>query len=166
MRKYILLLIALVSFTVNAAELSYEEAFDSIKAIPNMKGVEGTMISGHNDFKSLGITDGQLIVWDNESGNYNETAVYGNTLYRIMGALPAADLIQGSMSDQTIFVIFARKVANGSNRILILSDSAHDGFTGALIGYIDDQHLSVLRNAILMKNCDGGTSIYLRAMQF
>lgn len=39
--------------TANA--ITYEEAFDSIKAIPNMKGVEGTEISSRNVLAQLAL---------------------------------------------------------------------------------------------------------------
>lgn len=62
--KKILLLLALSSgIAMSANALTYEEAFDTIKAIPNMKGVDGTEISGHNDFGVIGVTNSQLLVW-------------------------------------------------------------------------------------------------------
>ncbi len=166
MRK-IFLLITLAFGLANAASaLTYEEAFDAIKAIPNMKGVHGSLVSGNNDLGDIGITDGQTIVWYGETGAGHETEVYGNALYKIMGELPASEIIKGMMNDQTIFVIFARPVGKDSNRILILSDSAGAGFTGALIGNIRDADLAQLRKAILIPRETGGTALYLNAMNF
>lgn len=166
MKKFILLFMLALSLAINVKAMTYEEAFDSIKAIPNMKGVQGTLISGGNDFASLGITDGQLILWDGETGLNKETAVYGNTLYRIMGQLPVSEMVQGLMNDQTIFSIFATPISADKNRILILSDSAADGFTGALIGYINNKDLAALRQAILIPAEAGGTAVYLKALKF
>lgn len=166
MKKFILLFMLALGLAINVKAMTYEEAFDSIKAIPNMKGVQGTLISGGNDFASLGITDGQLILWDGETGLNKETAVYGNTLYRIMGQLPVSEMVQGLMNDQTIFSIFATPISADKNRILILSDSAADGFTGALIGYINNKDLAALRQAILIPAEAGGTAVYLKALKF
>ena len=166
MRK-IFLLIALALGLANAASaLTYEEAFDAIKAIPNMKGVQGTLVSGHNDFAGIGVTDGQMMVWYGETGAGHETEVYGNALYRIMGELPASEVVKGMMNDQTMFVIFARPVGKDSNRILILSDSAGAGFSGALIGNISDADLAQLRKAILLPRESGGTALYMNALNF
>ena len=164
MRKILLLLMLALGLADAASALTYEEAFDSIKAIPNIKGVQGTLVSKYNDFASIGITRGQLVVWSGEAGH--ETEAYGNRLYKIMGELPASELIRGMMTDQTIFVIFARPVGKDSNRILILSDSAGAGFTGALLGYICDAELAQLRKAILVPREQGGTALYLNAMNF
>lgn len=148
----------------NINAMTYEEAFNEVKAIPNMKSVHGTMISGDNDFSSIGVTDVELMVWSGETAS--ETGIYGNTIYKIMGEMPASELIKGMMNDQTIFVIFAKKVAENSNRLLILSDSAGAGFTGAMIGYITDNILNDLRNSILTPRPEGGTAVYINAMNF
>lgn len=166
MKKIILLLILVLGLATGAKALTYQEAFDSIKAIPNMKGVQGTLISGHNDFATIGITDGKLILWDNETGLDRETAVYGNTLYKIMGELPAAEIIQIQANDQNILAIYATHISADDNRILILSDSARDGFTGALIGHINNKDLQTLRTAILVPIPGGSTAIYINALNF
>lgn len=164
MKKILLLLALAFGMAVSANALTYEEAFESIKAIPEMKGVDGTEISGHNDFRSIGVTNGQLLLWDGEKGS--QTGVYGNAIYKIIGELPAAEMIQCKMKDSSIFAIFAKPVSKNSNRIIIFSDSAYAGFTGALIGYISDDALSALRTAILIPRPDGGTALYLNAMNF
>ena len=163
----LLTIIAIAICTIfNANAMTYEEAFDSIRALPHMKGVNGTMISGDNDFVSLGITHAQLILWDGETNLDNETEVYGNQLYQIIGELPVSEMVQGRMFVGSIFAIFAKPISKDSNRILILSDSAGAGFTGALIGYINDSHLESLRQAILAPREGGGTSVYLKALNF
>lgn len=83
-----------------------------------------------------------------------------------MGELPPAELVKGMLNDQTIFVIFAKKVSENSNRILILSDSAGAGFTGAIIGYIADPELNALRNSILTPRPTDGTALYINVMNF
>lgn len=164
MKKIYLLLVMALGMAMSANALTYEEAFDSIKAMPNIKGVEGTEISGHNDFRSIGVTDGQLLVWSGERNM--QTEVYGNEIYRIIGELPASEMIQCKMTDNAIFAIFARPVSKDSNRIIIFSDSAYAGFTGALIGYISNEALNALRTAILIPRQEGGTALYLNAMNF
>ncbi len=164
MKKFLLLITLVLGRVLSVSALTYEEAFDSIKAIPDMKGVDGTEISGHNDFASIGVTDGQLLVWQGERGG--QTEVYGNTIYKIIGELPASEIIQCRMSDSAIFAIFAKPISNGSNRIIIFSDSAYAGFTGALIGYISDDALNSLRTAILVPRQVGGTALYLNVMNF
>lgn len=164
MKKICLLLALVLSMAVNMNAITYEEAFNSIKALPEMKGVEGTVISDDNDLAYIGITNRELVVWSGEVSG--QTAPYGDALYKIMGELPAAELIKGMLNDQTIFVIFAKKVAENSNRILILSDSAGAGFTGAIIGYIADPELNALRNSILSPRPTGGTALYINAMNF
>lgn len=52
------------------------------------------------------------------------------------------------MTESAIFAIFAKPVSANTNRIIILSDSAYAGFTGALIGYISNDALNALRSAI------------------
>ena len=64
MKKILLLLALAFGMAVSANALTYEEAFESIKAMPQMKGVEGTEISGHNDFRSIGVANGRLLLWD------------------------------------------------------------------------------------------------------
>ena len=165
--KKIFSLIAIILFMANSTmAFTYEEAFDSIKALPHMKGVNGTMISGDNDFVSLGITHAQLIVWDGETSFDKETEVYGNEIYKLIGELPVDEMIQGRMSDGSIFAIFAKSISKDTNQILILSDSAGAGFTGALIGRIDDNNLEALRQAILVPREGGGTAIYLNVLNF
>ncbi|MCM1076242.1 MAG: hypothetical protein NC411_02640 [Bacteroides sp.] len=166
MRKIIILAIIAICSIVSVKAISYEEAFDSIKAMPNMKGVKGTLISGNNDFSALGITNAQMILWTGETGSGNETEVYGNSLYGLIGELPASEMIQARMTDSSILAIFAKPISKDSNRILILSDSAGAGFTGALIGYINDRDLNSLRQAILTSREGGGTSVYLNALNF
>ncbi|MCM1292871.1 MAG: hypothetical protein NC230_04750 [Bacteroides sp.] len=144
--------------------MTYEEAFDSIKTIPNMKGVQGTEISGSNDFASLGITDGQLILWDNETAK--ETEPYGNRIYALMGQLPVSEMVQGRMYGNSIFAIFAKPVSPDKNRIIILSDSAEGGFTGALIGNINDINLSALRGALIKPIEGGGMGVYYNVLNF
>lgn len=39
-------------------------------------------------------------------------------------------------------------------------------FTGALIGYISNNALNALRTAILIPRQEGGTALYLNAMNF
>ncbi len=164
MKNFCLLLAFVLGMAVNMNAITYEEAFNSIKAMPQMKGVEGTVISDDNDLAYIGISDGELVMWSGEVSG--QTAPYGNALYKIMGELPAAELIKGMLNDQTIFVIFAKKVSENSNRILILSDSAGAGFTGAIIGYIADPELNALRNSILIPRPTGGTALYINAMNF
>lgn len=164
MKKIYLLLVMALGMAMSANALTYEEAFDSIKAMPNIKGVEGTEISGHNDFRAIGVTDGQLLVWSGERNM--QTEVYGNEIYRIIGELPASEMIQCKMTDNAIFAIFAKPVSKDSNRIIIFSDSAYAGFTGALIGYISNEALNALRTAILIPRQEGGTALYLNAMIF
>ena len=145
--------------------ITYEEVFDSIKAIPNMKGVEGTEVSGHNAFGAIGVTNSQLLVWSGEKGG-RETEAYGNVLYKMIGELPAAEMIQCKMTESAIFAIFAKPMSADTNKIIILSDSAYAGFTGALIGYISDDALNALRTAILIPRQEGGTALYLNALNF
>lgn len=164
MKKILLLLALAFGMTVSANALTYEEAFESIKAMPQMKGVEGTEISGHNDFGSIGVTNARLLLWDGEKGG--QTGVYGNAIYKIIGELPAAEIIQCKMTDSSIFAIFAKPESKNKNRIIIFSDSAYAGFTGALIGYISDEALNSLRTAILIPRPEGGTALYLNAMNF
>lgn len=95
-----------------------------------------------------------------------ETEAYGNVLYKIIGEMPAAEIVQCKMTGSAIFAIFAKPVSADSNRIIILSDSAYAGFTGALIGYISNDALTALRTAILIPRPDGGTALYLNAMNF
>lgn len=166
MKKVLIFTIMALCMTVSASAITYEEVFDSIKSLPQMKGIDGTMISGDNDFVSLGITHAQMMLWDGETAYDRETEVYGNEIYKLIGGLPANEMIQGRMSGGAIFAIFAKPVSKDSNRILILSDSAGAGFTGVLIGYINDTNLEALRQAILMPRDGGGTSVYLRALNF
>ena len=165
MKKIILLLALVFGMAMSANALTYEEAFDSIKAIPHMKGVNGTEIGDHNDFGAIGVTNSQLLVWYGEKGG-RETEAYGNVLYKMIGSLPASEMIQCKMTDSAIFAIFAKPVSNGSNRIIIFSDSAYAGFTGALIGYISTEALNALRTAILIPRQEGGTALYLNVMNF
>lgn len=151
---------------INAGALTYEEAFSSIKSMPQMKGVDGTLVSGDNDFSSIGVTDGKIILWNNESGQGNETGVYGDSIYRIMAALPVSEIVQCRIGDGNLMAIFARPQSGGTNRILILSDSAGAGFTGAIIGNISNENLNALRKAILLPRDGGGTAIYLDAINF
>ena len=166
MKKLIFLIVMAVSLTMSAMAVTYEEAFESIKGMPHMKGVEGILVSGQNDFIALGITHAQLILWDGETAFDKETEVYGNKIYKLIGELPADEMVQGRMSGSSIFAIFARPISKDINQILILSDSAGAGFTGALIGRIDNNDLDALRQAILTPREGGGTSIYLRALNF
>ena len=165
MKKILLLLALAFGMAMTANALTYEEAFDSIKAIPNMKGVDGTEISGHNLFEAIGVTNAQLLVWSGEKGG-SETEAYGNVLYKMVGELPASEIIQCKMTDSAIFAIFAKPVSTDSNRIIILSDSSYAGFTGAIIGYITNDALNALRTAILIPRQDGGTALYLNALNF
>lgn len=144
--------------------MTYEEAFDSIKAIPGMKGVQGTQISRSNDFASIGIVDGQLILWSGESAE--ETEPYGNKIYAIMGELPVSEMVQGRMFGNSIFAIYAKPISADKNRIIIFSDSAYAGFTGALLGYINNEDLAALRTAIIKPNEAGGMGIYFNVMNF
>ena len=164
MKKFWLLFMLAFGMTITANALTYEEAFDSIKAIPNMPGVEGTEVSGNNDFQAIGVTDGRLFVWNGERGG--QTGVYGNALYKVMGELPASEMIQCKMTDNALFAIFAKPDSKGSNSIIILSDSAYAGFTGVLIGSISDESLNALRTAILVPRQEGGTALYLNVMSF
>lgn len=164
MKKILFLLAFAFGLAMTANALTYEEAFASIKAMPDMKGVEGTEVSGQNDFNSIGVTDGQLLVWFGERNS--QTGVYGNAIYKLIGELPASEMIQCKMTDSAIFAIFAKPVSKDSNRIIIFSDSAYAGFTGALIGYISNEALNALRTAILIPRQDGGTALYLNAMNF
>lgn len=165
MKKILLLLALSLGMAMSANALTYEEAFATIKAIPNMKGVDGTEIRGHNDFSAIGVTDSQLLVWYGEKGG-RETEAYGNVLYKMVGELPASEMIQCKMTDSSIFAIFAKPVSKDSNRVIILSDSSYAGFKGALIGYISNNALNALRTAILIPRQEGGTALYLKAMDF
>ena len=166
MKKIIPLIVTVFCLTVSANALTYEEAFETIKAMPHMKGVEGTLVSGDNDFAAIGVTNAQLIVWDGETLYDNETEVYGNELYKMIGSLPVSEMVQGRMSGSSIFAIFAKPVSEYENRIIILSDSGGAGFTGVLIGYINSKNLSALRQAILTPRPEGGTALYLNALNF
>ncbi len=103
-------------------------------------------------------------MWHGEKGD--QTGVYGNAIYKIIGELPVSEMIQCRMSDSTIFAVFAKPVGKDSNRIIIFSGSAYAGFTGALIGNISDEALNLLRAAVLIPREEGGTSLYLNAMNF
>lgn len=166
MKKTLMMIIMAICTVISANAMTYEEVFDSVKAMPEMKGVDGTMISGGNDFASIGITQARLILWSGETAYDRETAVYGNEIWRLMGGLPADEIVQGRISDSAIFAIFAKPISKDNNRVLILSDSAGDGFTGVLIGFIDDTSLESLRQAILTPRQGGGTTMYLPALNF
>lgn len=165
MKKILILFALAFGIVLTANALTYEEAFDSIKSIPHMKGVDGTEISSNNDFGAIGVTDGELILWDGEKGG-KETEAYGNVIYKMIGKLPAPEMIQCKMTDSAIFAIFAKPVSENINRILILSDSAYAGFSGALIGYISNDALNGLRKAILIPRQEGGTALYLNVLNF
>lgn len=164
MKKVLLLLALAFGMAMSASALTYEEAFDSIKAMPGIKGVDCTEVSGHNYFDAIGVTDSQLLLWSGEKGS--QTAAYGNAIYKIIGELPASELIQCKMTDSAIFAIFAKPESPTSNRIILFSDSAYAGFTGALIGYISNDALNALRSAILIPRPDGGTAVYLNVLNF
>ncbi len=164
MKKILILLTLAFGMAMSADALTYEEAFDSIKAIPSMKGVDGTEVSGYNDFEAIGVTNGKLLVWYGEKDSQTET--YDNVIYKMIGELPASEMIQCKMTDSAIFAIFAKPVSADSNRIIIFSDSAYAGFTGALIGYISNDALNALRTAILVPRQEGGTALYIKAMNF
>ncbi len=166
MKKIFSILAVLLCMTFNANALTYEEAFDSIKALPQMKGVDRELITGDNDFKSLGITDFQLVVFTGEHDK--ETAPYFNEIYNIIGQFSPTEMVQSYMSSITgsIMAIFAKPVSDESNRILILADSAGSGVTEAVLGYIDNDSLESLRNAILVQRPSGGTAIYLNVANF
>lgn len=164
MKKILFLLTLVFGMAISANALTYEEAFDTIKALPQMKGVQGTEINGNNDFAAIGVTNAELVLWDNEGPK--QTEIYGNAIYRVMSELPVSEIIQCKMTDSAIFAIFAKPVSSNSNRIIILSDSAYAGFTGALIGYISNDALNALRSAILIPRQDGGTALYLNVMNF
>ncbi len=166
MKKLFSLIAMTFCMAFSALAITYEDVFESIKAMPNMKGVDETMISGDNDFIALGITHAQLIVWSGETYFDKETEVYGNEIYKLIGELPVDEMVQGRMSYGSIFAIFAKPLSKNSNQILILSDSAGAGFTGALIGKIDDTNLEALRQAILTPREGGGTTLYLKALNF
>lgn len=165
MKKILILFALAFGMAVSANALTYEEAFDSIMSIPQMKGVDRTEISGQNIFGAIGITNGELLVWDGEKGG-KETEAYGNVIYKMIGELPASEMIQCKMTDSAIFAIFAKPLSDNTNRILILSDSAYAGFSGALIGYISNDALNGLRTAILIPRQEGGTAMYLNVLNF
>lgn len=164
MKKIVLLLTLAFGVAISANALTYEEAFDAIKALPQMKGVQGTEINGHNDFAAIGVTNAELVLWDNECPK--QTEIYGNGIYRVMGELPVSEMVQGRMYGNSIFAIYAKPISAEKYRIIILSDSAEAGFTGALLGYIDNESLAVLRKAIIKPNETGGMGIYVNAMNF
>ncbi len=166
MKKIFSILAMLLCMAVNANALTYEEAFDSIKALPQMKGVDRELLTSDNDFKQLGITDVQLVVWTGEY--HKETAPYFNEIYNIIGQFSPTEMIQCYMSSITgsIMAIFAKPVSENSNRILILADSAGSGVTEALLGYIDNENLALWRNAILVQRPTGGTAIYWNVANF
>ncbi len=166
MKKIFSILALLYCLAFNAEALTYEEAFDSIKALPQMKGVDRELITGDNTFKPLGITDVQLVVWDGERDR--ETAPYFNEIYKIIGQFSPTEMVQSYMSSITgsIMAIFAKPASDNSNRILILADSAQSGVTEAVLGYIDNDSLESLRNAILVQRPTGGTAIYLNVANF
>ncbi len=164
MKKIVVMIAMVLAMAINANALTYEEAFDAVKSLPDMQGVDDTLVAGDNDFSELGITDAHIIVWSGE--NETETAAYGNPIYKIIGELPVDEMVQGRMADGSLFAIFAKPVSENSNRIIILSDSARAGFTGALIGYINDSNLEALRNAILTSREGGGTGVYLKVLNF
>lgn len=164
MKKILLLLVLGLGMAMSASALTYEEAFDSIKAMPHMKGVDETEVSGHNDFGAIGVTNGKLLVWYGERDS--QTGVYGNAIYKLIGELPASEMIQCKMTDSVIFAIFAKPLTKDSNKIIIFSDSAYAGFTGALIGNISNEALNALRTAILVPRQGGGTALYINAMNF
>lgn len=164
MKKFFVLIALAYGLAVSANALTYEDAFDSIKALPGMKGVEQSQVKGHNDVAAIGVYDAQLTVWYGERGP--QTEAYGNALYKVIGQLPVSEMIQCSMTDSSIFAIFAKPVSKGSNRIIIFSDSAYAGFTGAMIGYISDDALAALRSAVLIPREGGGTTLYVKALTF
>ena len=165
MKNILLLLAVAIGISMSANAITYEEAFDSIKTIPGMKGVEGAEISGINDFGSIGVTNSRLVLWYGEKGG-RETEAYGNVIYKMIGQLPASEMIQCKMTNSAIFAIFAKPMSTGSNRIIIFSDSTSAGFSGTIIGDISDEALNALRTAILIPRPDGGTALYLKAMNF
>ncbi len=65
-----------------------------------------------------------------------------------------------------IAYILSKPISDNSNRILILADSAGSGVTEAVLGYIDNDSLESLRNAILVQRPTGGTSIYVNVANF
>ncbi len=166
MKKIFSIIALLFCLALKANALTYEEAFDSIKALPQMKYVDRELITGDNDFKPLGITDVQLVVFDGEY--HKETAPYFNEIYRIIGQISPTEMIQSYMSSITgsIMAIFAKPISYYSNRILILADSAESGVTEAVLGYIDNDSLESLRKAILVQRPTGGTAIYLNVANF
>lgn len=164
MKKILLLLALAFGLAMSSKALTYEEAFDAIKAIPQMKGVEGTEVSGQNDFGAIGVTGAQVQIWSGERDS--QTGVYGNIVYKLIGELPASEMIQCKMKDSAIFAIFAKPISDNLNRIIIFSDSAYAGFSGAIIGYISNDALNSLRTAILVPRQNGGTALYLNAMNF
>lgn len=123
MKKIFSLIAMIFCMAFGSMAFTYVDAYESIKALPHMKGVEGTMVSGDNDFVSLGITHAQLIVWDGETSFDKETEVYGNEIYKLIGELPVYEMVQDRMSDGSILAIFAKPTLKDMNQILILSST-------------------------------------------
>ena len=148
MKKILLTLAVLLSAVVGANALTLKDAFEKIKALPDLKGV----ISDNKKDVSEGwagaipFEDVSFTIKAHQVGN-DQTVFYGTNIMELMSRLPENQLLLHGSNQQNLIYIYAQPVeGTDMSEVLMVIDQAYQGKTTAVLGKVNNQSVKALAN--------------------
>ncbi len=165
MKRILTVVLLAIATVASTMALTYEEAYDSIKSMPNMQGVRQ---NSYPKISSLGISNAKIAlkfegfepVMPVPDSIKVEPVVYSDALHGIIASLPSSELVKGYLDEQRIFVVYSHPITSVNNKIFIIFDNAFDGNSGVILGEITDQALEQFTQSLLVRNDNGGINLY------
>lgn len=148
MKKILLTLAVLLGAVVGANALTLKDAFEKIKAMPDLKGVVSDNVT---DIKngwagSIPFQEADVTIKAHQVGG-NQTAFYGGNIMELMSRLPENQLLLQGSNQQNLIYIYAQPVeGTDMSELLMVIDQAYQGRTIAILGNVANQTARALAN--------------------
>lgn len=167
MKRILFTLIVGLAAMLSASALTFQEAFDEVKALPDGKGMTTEDVI-NKTLKSVSFPIQNLACCVKSGQSAEDTEYYGNSLFSIMDHIDPATLVKAYGDDQVLFSIFAQESqSKGQYDILVLYDNAEKGFCVAMLGQIAAAQYQLLQQGCIIAY-DKNTNIclYIEAFGF
>lgn len=145
MKKLLSLFVLILISALSAYSLTLKEAYEKIKRLPDLEGVESVNSEiflgsgiGFIPFEDVCITE------KINQGNGKQTLFYGNKLTEIQNQVPRDLLILGGEDYQNTVLFFAKPIDNNYSELLIMIAQAYQGKTTAAYGKVRNWVIEML----------------------
>lgn len=148
MKKIVLTLAVMLSTALSAFSLTLKEAYDQIKALPDLQGVQtfSAIYEDNGWVSSIPFESAETTAKIHEVGD-GQTVYYGSHVEELQRQLPKSQLALGAADYANLLYIYYNPVDGQNSELLILIDQAYQGKTTAIYGKVSNQVVNALKAA-------------------